>query len=233
MISEAEQQDIMAAVAEAESQTEGEIVCVFAHRVSHYSEIPLAAGTFAALVLPPVAMALGLHPAVVYKDVVDAVGPMLGWTAYGLSADAELGIILEGYAVLQGLLFVAVAMLASLSPVRRVLTPASLKHHRVHKAAWAQFAATGLHTSDGPTGVVIFASLDDRMVEILASEGIHKAVGDKVWNEAVAAVKSGMKARAPVKGFVRAVEICGAALATHFPSKGERPNGLSDRLLEL
>jgi putative membrane protein len=117
--------------------------------------------------------------------------------------------------------------------VRRVLTPASLKKSRVHKAAWAQFSATGLQTTDGHTGVVIFASLDDRIVEILADEGIHAKVGATVWDAAVKAVQDGMKARSPAKGFVTAVEICGAALAEHFPATGPHGNDLSDRLLEL
>ena len=233
MISEADQREIMAAVARAEAATEGEIVCVLARRVSHYPEVSIAAGAFAALVVPPVIFALGIHPAFLLQQALALTGDVAGWWSVHPDPSAEVSMVLDAYAVAQAILFTLAAAVATLPFVRQALTPAALTRHRVHRAAWAQFAATSLDVPGGPTGVLIFASLDDRMVEILASEGIHKAVGDKVWNEAVAAVQSGMKTRAPVKGFVRAVELCGTALATHFPSKGERPNGLPDRLLEL
>ena len=233
MISEAEQRDIMAAVARAEAETEGEIVCVFARQISHYPEVSIAAGAFAALVIPQVAFALGLHPSTLLQQALALAGEAGAWWTVHPEREAEVSMVLDGYGVAQAVLFTLGASLATIPFIRRALTPASLKRHRVHKAAWAQFAATGLHVSGGPTGVVIFASLDDRMVEILASEGIHSQVGGKVWDQAVASVRSGMKSRTPVKGFVRAVEICGAALAQHFPSRGARPNGLSDRLLEL
>lgn len=233
MISEAEQQQIMAAVAKAEAATDGEIVCVFARQVSHYPEVSIAAGAFAALVIPPVALALGLHPGPLLHQVLAAVPAQSGWSATALSPDAEAALVLDGYAIAQAILFTVTALLATVPGIRHLLTPAILKRHRVHKAAWAQFAATGMHVTDGRTGVLIFASLDDRMVEIVAEEDIHRKVGDQVWNAAVAAVRSGMKARNPVKGFVSAVDICGAALAQHFPSTGPHANGLSDRLLEL
>jgi putative membrane protein len=219
MITETQQRDIMAAVASAEAATDGEIVCVFARQVSHYPEVSLAAGAFAALVLPPVALALGLHPAALLHEALSASGGLSGWSMADLSADAVL--------------FTLVAGLTTIPVLRRWLTPGTLKRHRVHKAAWAQYVATGLHTTDGVTGVLIFASLDDRVVEIVAEPAIHQKVGDKVWKAAVAAVRSGMKARDPVKGFVSAIALCGAALAEHFPATGPRTNAVSDRLVEL
>jgi len=233
MITEAQQRDIMTAVARAEAATDGEIVCVFARQVSHYPEVSLAAGAFAALVLPPVALALGLHPAGLLHEVLSASGGLSGWAAADLSAEAQTAMILDGYAVAQAGLFTLVAGLTTIPVLRRLLTPGTLKRHRVHKAAWAQYVATGLHATDGVTGVLIFASLDDRVVEIVAEPAIHQKVGDKVWNGAVAAVRSGMKARDPVKGFVAAIEICGAALAQHFPSTGPHASTVSDRLVEL
>lgn len=233
MISEADQKEIMAAVAKAEAGTDGEIVCVLARQVSAYPEVSLAAGAAAALVLPPIILALGVHPLDALEKVLAASTALVGWAGVGMTREAETTLILDGYAIAQAVLFTLGALIATVPPVRRLLTPRSLKRSRVHKAAWAQFAATGLHTTDGRTGVVIFASLDDRIVEILADEGIHKKVGDAVWDAAVKAVQDGMKAKSPAKGFVKAVEICGAALAEHFPSTGPHGNDLSDRLLEL
>ena len=232
MITEAQQQQIMAAVARAEAATEGEIVCVFARQVSHYPEVSIAAAAFAALVLPPVTLALGAHPLELLHQAQALYPALSAWTVRP-NPEAELAIVLDDYAILQGLLFTLVGLVSTLPAVRRLLTPGTLKRHRVHKAAWAQFVATGLHTTEGATGVLIFASLDDRVVEVVAEEDIHRKVGDKVWAAAVAAVRGGMKARDPVKGFVGAIEICGAALAEHFPAAGPHANAVSDRLVEL
>lgn len=227
MISEADHHSIMEAVAKAEAATDGEIVCVLAHQVSHYPEVPMAAGAVAALGLPPLLLALGLKPVELLARFDG------GWTAAHALGDLDVAHILDAYGLTQAVLFLAAAAIASIPSVKRALTPKSLRHHRVHRAAKAQYAANGLHLGAGRTGVVIFASLDERMVEILAEKRIHKLVGAKVWNAAVAAVQAGMKANDPAHGFVSAVEICGAALAQHFPSTGPRANDIPDRLLEL
>ena len=231
MISEADHQRIMAAVAKAEAATDGEIVCVMSQEVSRYREVPIGFAALIALAGPALAVASGLTP---WSLVLDGARRLEGgWTASRALNETDLSLILGLYAVIQTLIFAVTVLVASIPPVRRSLTPRALKQHRVHKAAWAQFAATGLHLTEGRTGVLIFASLHDRVVEIVAEEDIHKKVGDAVWSAAVAAVQAGMKSGKAADGFVQAVEICGAALAQHFPSTGPHANDLPDRLLEI
>jgi putative membrane protein len=211
MLSEADHRKIEAAVQAAEARTTGEIVCILSHEVSNYRETPLAWAAAASLLLPPLALVAGWRPGAFFGAAED----------------------LESYALVQVILFAVTAALVAIPPVRRRLTPTSLKGHRVHRAAMQQFLATGLHASADRTGVVIFASQADRRVELLADDAIHAAVGDIAWNAAVKAVQDGMRRRDPASGFVRAIEICGDALAEHFPSTGPHANALSDRLLEL
>ena len=79
--------------------------------------------------------------------------------------------------------------------------------------------ATRLLGSQIGAAVVIFASLEDRMVAVVADEAIHRKVGDQAWDKAVAAVLSGVKQGAPATGFIDAVTLCGALLAEHFPAQ--------------
>ena len=225
MLSEADHQRVAAAVAAAEARTSGDIVCILAREVSNYREVPLACAAAAALIAPPLALLLGTPPQALTPFARD-------WSA-GVGPGVSLVRALEAYGLLQVVLFALVAALVSIPAVRRVLTPAPLKRHRVHRAALQQFLATGLHATPDRTGVVIFASQHDRRVELLADDAIHAAVGDVAWNAAVAAVQDGMKRDRPADGFVRAVELCGEALATHFPAQGPHENRLSDRLVEL
>jgi putative membrane protein len=227
MLSEADHRKIEAAVQAAEARTTGEIVCILSHEVSNYRETPLAWAAAASLLLPPLALVAGWRPGAFFGAAED-------WTVSQVGAvDTLVAHALESYALVQVILFAVTAALVAIPPVRRRLTPTSLKRHRVHRAAMQQFLATGLHASADRTGVVIFASQADRRVELLADDAIHAAVGDIAWNAAVKAVQDGMRRRDPASGFVRAIEICGDALAEHFPSTGPHANALSDRLLEL
>jgi uncharacterized protein len=156
------------------------------------------------------------------------------WSAgTGTTFAPSLVQALETYAAGQALLFAALVLIFAIPPIRRFLTPSTLKSHRVHRAAVQQFLATGLHAAAERTGVVIFASQDDRRVELLADDAIHEAVGDTAWKAAVKAVQDAMKRGDPASGYVKAIDICGAAMAEHFPATGDKVNALSDRLLEL
>jgi putative membrane protein len=203
---------ITVAVATAEEGTSGDIFCVLAGEVSSYRETPIAWAAAAALLIPPAVLAFGFRPLL---DTVTAGG----WTASQSSAlPNEVAFVLTGYAVAQICLFAAVALIASIPPVRRALTPRFLKRHRVKKAAFHHFAAAHSHVRDSETGVLIFVALVERQVEVLADAAIHDKVGDAVWNAAAAAVQEGMKHPDPTAGIEKAIAICGEALKAHFPS---------------
>ena len=103
----------------------------------------------------------------------------------------------------------------------------------MRQVARHHFAAAGARLSQAEPHILIFASLEDRQVELVAHEAIHQAVGEGPWNEAVAAVTDGMKAGKPADGFIRAIEICGAALARHFPPDGPPKNRFPNDILEI
>ena len=126
-----------------------------------------------------------------------------------------------------------VALVVSLPKVRRVMTPRFLKRHRVRQLARHHFVASGARLSHAEPHILIYASLQDRQVELVAHDAIHKAVGEGPWNAAVAAVTEGMKQAKPADGFVNAIKICGDALAAHFPSSGPAKNQLSNDILEV
>ncbi len=224
MLKPADHRRIAAAIADVESRTSGEVFCIVAAEVSKYREVPLAYGAAAALLLPPAVLLLGLHP-----WTLGEFGG--GWAEAPNLGDAITGA-LTTYAGLQAILFALTAFIVAIPPVRRALTPRFLKRHRVRRTAYAHFASTGLIHAEARTGILIFASVDDRQVELVADAAIHKEVGDTAWNAAVAALVAGVKAADPASGFVRAIEICGAALAEHFPPAGAHaPHG--DGVVEL
>ncbi len=227
MLTPADHARVAQAVRTAEAATSGEIVCILAGEVSNYRETPLAWAAAVALLAPPAAMLFGLQPWLPSLWTND-------WTIGQVGAlDTLVAHRIAAYAVIQVVLFAVVAGIVAIPAVRRALTPSTLKRHRVHRAALQQFLATGLHANPERTGVVIYAAMVDRRVELLADDAIHAAVGDPAWNAAVEAVQDAMKRGDPASGLVRAVEVCGAALAGHFPAAGPHARGAGDHVLEI
>ena len=96
-----------------------------------------------------------------------------------------------------------------------------------------QFFAQGIDKTENRTGVLIFASAAERYVEVVADAGINDKVSGAVWDNAVNALVSAIKAGRPGDGFVSAIEQCGAVLAAHFPPGALKRDELPDNLLEL
>jgi len=227
MLTENDHKRISEAITNAESKTSGEVFCVLAHQVSRYREVPLIWAAAAAFLLPPLAVLAGLHR-LAMTDVFS------GWTDE--NARTVEGLILRAistYALAQAALFLGVILIVSLPKVRRVMTPQFLKRHRVRQVARHHFVAAGAKLGHAQPHILIYASLWDRQVELVAHAAIHKAVGQGPWNAAVAAVAEGMKAKKPADGFIRAIEICGEALAAHFPSDGHSRNLLPNEIVEI
>jgi putative membrane protein len=224
MLSKSDHDRITEAIAEAKSKSAGEIFCVLTHEVSRYREVPLAWAAIAAFVLPPVFTFAGLNWLIQANPT---------WTDE--SARATKSVILGAlgsYTMLQAAIFVIVALIVAQPAVRRLLTPRFLKRHRVRQVARHHFAASGAKLSHAEPHILIYASLGDRQVELVAHKAIHDAVGDGPWTAAVQAVAEGMKEKKPAEGFIRAIKICGEALAAHFPANGPHQNFFPDDILE-
>ena len=226
MLSDKDRARISAAITEAENHTAGEIFCVLTKDVSRYREVPLLWAAVAAFVIPPLLVLLGLHR-------LALVSIFSSWTDD--SARAMDGLILRAlstYGLVQSGIFLCVAIIVALPGVRRMMTPGALKQHRVRQAARRHFVAVGARLTHAEPHILIYASLHDRRVELVAHDKIHELVGEGPWKASVAAVVEGMQAGKAADGFVAAIEICGRALAQHFPPDGAPQNRLPNTILE-
>ena len=127
--------------------------------------------------------------------------------------------------------FVGCAIIFSLPGLRHALVPRWIKRDRASAEAKRQFAAHGLHLTEARTGVLIFASLAERYVEIVADAGINAKVAPEVWDRAVQAMIDKIKEDQPVEGFIEAIRICGEVLAKHFPPGAANADELSNKLV--
>lgn len=218
---------IVQAIADAEANTSGEIFCVLARRVSSYRDVSLFWSAMAALLLPLLLMPLVFDP-----SAVEWLN--WGWQAAHISArEMTIGHSIAGYALLQAILFVLVYLLTLIPVVRRFLTPRAMRRERTRRVAVEQFLAHGIHITEARTGVLIFASLYDHQVEIVADDGIHDKVEGEVWADAAAALARGMKRGDVDGGFVDAIGLCGAVLAEHFPPPPNDVNEIENKLVVI
>jgi putative membrane protein len=135
--------------------------------------------------------------------------------------------------LIQVIAFLIVAMTLSHPKLRFHIVPRRAKHDRAHAEAMRQFFAQGLDKTEHRTGVLIFASTAERYAEIVADAGINEKVAPQIWDDAVTALVTAIKADRPADGFIAAIEQCGAVLAAHFPPGALKRDELPDRLLEI
>ena len=202
-LTDQDRQKIASAITEMERRTSGEIVTVVAQAADDYRYIPLLWPALAALFLP--AVLLTIWPG------------MGGWPLYLIQAAA----------------FVGLAILAHLPPVRMGLVPGEVKRRRASRLAREQFFEQGLHLTRARTGVLIFVSVDEHYVEIIADEGINAMVPPGTWDQAVAEFVERVHAGRITEGFLAAVALVGDQLAEHFPGRAEDVDELPNRLIEI
>ncbi len=135
--------------------------------------------------------------------------------------------------LMQLAVFVALALVLKWRPLRLALVPASVKRQRAHHRAVEQFLAQNLHTTAGRTGVLIYVSVAERYVEILADTRIDALVPKGDWQAIVDSLTRRIGAGEPAAGLVEAIEACGARLAKHFPPGSHDPNELPNHLIVL
>lgn len=198
-----DRQQIASAITETERRTSGELIAVVAQTADDYRYVPLLWPALAVLLLP--AILLTIEPG------------MSAWTLY----------------LIQAAMFLMLALLAHLPPVRMALVPDSIKRRRASRLAREQFFERGLHLTEGRTGVLIFVSVAEHYVEIIADDGINALVPPGTWDKAVAEFVERVRTGRIAEGFLAAIEVVGKRLAEHFPHSADDRDELPNRLVEI
>lgn len=195
---------ITAAIHAAERNTSGEFVAVVARASDHYVFVPLLWSAIVALLFPGACLLAGLSVRWVYLYQI------------------------------QLLIFIVLALLLlSVPGLHLKLIPRRVKHARASRLAHAQFYQQGVQVTPHHSGVLLFVSLAERYVEIVADKGIHEKLGEAHWKGIVDRFVDQVRRGRVVDGFIDAIGACGAAMAAHYPPDPAAANELSDGLIEL
>jgi putative membrane protein len=202
-LTQSEKQRLSDAIRAAEAKTHGEIVTVIARTSGDYFYYPTLWAALIAIASPALLLALPISP-----------GPL-------------------GTIELQLVVFVALAAALRLPAIKMRLVPRAVQRLHASRRARDQFHAQGLHHTRERSGVLLFVSVAEHYVEVIADEGIHARVPDGTWHELVRAFTARVQANQIGEGFIEAVNTVGDHLNTHFPAEAGNPNELPDHLIEL
>ena len=86
-----------------------------------------------------------------------------------------------------------------------------------------------LYQTRDATGVLLFLSLLERRVELLADTGLDDRVPAGTWERVVETLTAALRARDHLPGIVRAIEQIGQILATHAPPRPDDKDELDNR----
>ncbi|MFG1426715.1 TPM domain-containing protein [Roseixanthobacter glucoisosaccharinicivorans] len=132
---------------------------------------------------------------------------------------------------LQAGCFIVLCVLLTWPPVAARLVPLAARRHAARAMALEVFRAHGLHQTEARSGLLIFVAPQDRLVELVADEGVQAAIPHEAWIKLCGAVVERAGAGALAEGITAAVAQAGTLLAPHLPAVPGDRNELSDRVV--
>ena len=190
----AEQDKITATVREMELRTSGEIVPMV---VSSCDDYPTAAITAGTLISLPTAILL-TH--------------LLG--GYFWISPQNLWLFLALFAFLYFIIFHAAMRIDKL---KYPFLPRKRVDREVSEAALGAFYAEGLFQTRDANGILLFISVFEKRVTILADKGINEKLDPKTWDQIVDELTLAIRRGDRCKGICDAVRNIGEILEAHFP----------------
>ena len=201
-LGEAEQASVRAALAEIEAHTTGEIVPVVLERSDAHPSASWISAMFMVLLLS------GLFES------------WLPWNAPHILLCVQIGFALIGLG------------LAELLPDwKRWFVRPSRATEMAEEQAQIEFQRQRVRETHDRCGVLLFVSLFERRVIVLADEGIDAKVGHEHWSLTRDLVLAGIARGELHAGLIDGIRAAGRVLVEHFPSANGSAHELSDRLI--
>lgn len=218
LLSEEESQRIARAVAEAEEKSGGEIATAVIAESEDYGFQELSFGVIVGFITLTLAAFLDSPIRAFFSSLVWNFNPGL------------LPFIYSWLALLSGALSFFMAQIPALD---RLIIPQKVMAGAVQSRARRHFMEAGVHDTLDHTGILIFVSLLERRVELIADRGINEKVAPEIWNRIVDTMISKISAGALTDAIVDAVEECGDILADKIERHRNDDNELKDAPEEL
>ena len=206
LFSDDDRQRIADAVDEAEAVTSAEIAPYVVVQSDPYPAARWRGGVLGALLVVSAAALLRVAP-------VSALWPYLA-DLYVLAAALGTGLL---GAVAAG----------TVPPLLRAFTPPDEKGQAVYQRAVEAFLEQELFDTRDRTGILLFVSLNEHRIEVLADRGIDERVDASAWTDVTDHIRRGIEDDRLTQGLLNGIERCGQVLDEH--GVGTRPDAQNER----
>lgn len=117
-------------------------------------------------------------------------------------------------------------------PLKRLFISEKEINQEVEEAAITSFFNKGLSNTRDKTGVLIFISVFERKVWVLADSGINKKVQHDTWKNIVDVIIDGIRNKQQGEAIVKAITMVGDILKNHFPVRDDDTDELDNLIVE-
>lgn len=188
------------AVAKAEAGSFGEVVPCVVAQSSQYEEASAKAFLYSVM-----GMAILL---MIYESQKDIWLP---------KSTLAVPILVTSILLITGLFFYF--FIHFIPPIKRKLLGSRRMMVATARHAKVMFLENEVFQTKNRTGILIFISLFEHQVHVIADKGFAGRVSQDQWNEVVNIIVSGIKHGRPSDGIVEGIEKCGEILRKFSPKK--------------
>lgn len=199
------------AVKQAESNTSGEIVPVLASSSDDYDRACFLSAILFSLLFTIVFSSIWI----LFPTMFDGLTIAATLTFLGLQL---IGLLVGFYVA------------TSMDGIRKAFIPHQVMTRSVFRAAHEAFLQFQVSHTENATGILIYVSLFERTVVVLADRSINRKHDQKTWDEVRDLLVDGLKSDDGANGFISAISRCGEILSTDFPIAADDKNELSNEL---
>jgi putative membrane protein len=149
--------------------------------------------------------------------------PLVWAAAIAVAATAILVLIRPAISAriaiaFESVLLVSATLILDLPPMRLGLVPRQVKRAHARQLAHREFAAQYAGGGTPRRRVLIFVSLGERYVEIIADHETYAAADHELWDKAISDFLSAMRSGGLADGVLDAIQTCGAVLRKIHPA---------------
>ncbi len=215
--SPSDQEEIIEAVKQAEKLTSGEIAPLITYKSGNYNK-PLFLTTIAFSTLLTIT---GIILWYFLGEMIQLRYKLNSFTLVSISALLPILLLILFY-----------DLLTNLSFLKKIFIPKSVLKRRVLEQAEIEFYRQGIANTVDRTGILIYISIFERQVVILADAGINEKVSKDFWADQVQIIVEGLKQKEGAKALIKVIEQCKGTLAKEFPIKANDTDELSNLIIK-
>src|SRR5256886_16877446 len=163
-----------------------------------------------------------------YRHADYLLGSILAFAGLNFLLFSPVSFPVYWVAIDVAILFGLGAFLSSRSnTIRYLLTNKRHRKEAVRTGAAAMFYEAGIANTTAEMGVLVYLSLLERRLELIADRGVLKAMPPLEWNLSLSELIA-VGRKPELQTFLKALRDLGVLLAKHLPATGENPNELPD-----